>query len=193
MHTNTHRKTYSLEYAYTLPKTLTFSIYYQQKRRNNGTCSNNWKPPPSGLFFSFTKYISLPCTWTWHSSFFSITPFVFLLITHHSLSHCWVRLCVCVRACVQPPLGRAFFSFQYDIDFLYDFIRLIPALPPCTHTRRLPLSLSLTHIDTQMPIMPAFPPSNQSKRLVFGSMASMSRLEHWKWKNGPFRKPEHIA
>lgn len=82
----------------------------------------------------------------------------------------------CVWAHVQPPLGRAFFFFQYDIDFLYDFIRLIPSLPPSK------LSQSHLRSHTQMPVMPAFPPSNQSRQLVFGSMASMRRLQHWKWK-----------
>lgn len=104
-------------------------------------------------------------------------------------------MCVCffffflffVWTCVQPPLGRAFFFFQYDIDFLYDFIRLIPALPPST------LAQSHTHSHTQMPIMPAFPPSNQSRQLVFGSMASMSRLSTLEMENGPFRKAEHIT
>lgn len=96
------------------------------------------------------------------SSLFSL----FWLIAHHvlspflslcpsrahnlSLSLLSVSVFVCRNVCNQP-LGRAFFSFQYHIDFLYDFIRLIPALPPSPRLHTLSCSHSLilvTH--TQM-------------------------------------------
>lgn len=86
---------------------------------------------------------------------------------------------------MQPPLGRAFFSFQYSIDFLYDFIRLILLLHSYSFSLSPSLSVWLSHTHTHAHTdarMPAFPPSNQSRQLVFGSMGSMSRLQRWKWK-----------
>ena len=129
------------------------------------------------------------------SSFLSL----FLLIEHHSVSHCCVCVCacVCVRACVQPPLGKAFFSFQYDIDFLYDFIRLIPALPPCTLGFSLspPLSSSHTHTNTHTHTdAHASVSSQQSVKAaclwINGLYKQISTVE---MENGLFRKAEHIT
>ena len=96
---------------------------------------------------------------------------------------------------MQPPLGRAFFSFQYDIDFLYDFIRLIPALPPSTLAHSLSLSLSLyTHTDTHTDAHNASVSSQQSVKAaclrINGLYEQTSTLE---MENGPFRGAQHIT
>lgn len=92
-------------------------------------------------------------------------------------------MCVFVWARVQPPLGRAFFFFQYDIDFLYDFIRLIPAFASfCTHTH--------THTDAHNASVSSQQSVNAACLWINGLYEQTSTLE---MENGPFREAEHIT
>lgn len=93
--------------------------------------------------------------------------------------------CLCAGLCAATP-GQGIFLlsirhwFPVWLHQTNTPSTLVPSL-----SFSLCLSLTLTHKHTRTHTdarMPAVPPSNQSRQLVFGSMGSMSRLQHWKWK-----------